>query len=311
MTQTVQLDVINSNTGVSFGSIVYQLDGTTQYSAFSTSGWTEAPSGSGSWHNSALTLPDAGGVVAYGTSGNEYNRATFGPATLAASAYTAPDNTSITAIKAKTDNLPSDPADASDIALSFSSIASTLSTIAGYIDTEVAAIKAKTDNLPSDPADASDIAASFSSIASTLATISSYVDTEVAAIKAKTDNLPSDPASTSGLATAHGSGSWATATGFATPTDVTNAQTAITTAIAALNDLSDSDITTAIQAMSIETGHSFLVVLQRLYAVIRGKALADDRDAPATIIHYAPDGTTARVTHTLSASGGGEVRNVS
>ena len=103
-------------------------------------------------------------------------------------------DTEVAAIKAKTDNLPSDPADASDIAASFASVSSTLSTIAGYIDTEVAAIKAKTDNLPADPADASDIAASFASVASTLSTIAGYIDTEVAAIKAKTDNLPSDPA---------------------------------------------------------------------------------------------------------------------
>lgn len=108
-------------------------------------------------------------------------------------------DTEIAAIKAKTDNLPSDPADASDISSAFSSINSTLSTIAAYIDTEVAAIKAKTDNLPSDPADASDITASFLSISSTLSTIASYIDTEVAAIKAKTDNLPSDPADQSAI----------------------------------------------------------------------------------------------------------------
>lgn len=67
-------------------------------------------------------------------------------------------DTEVAAIKAKTDNLPSDPADASDIAASFSSIATTLSTIAGYIDTEVTSIL-------------------------------QAVDTEVTAIKAKTDSL--------------------------------------------------------------------------------------------------------------------------
>ncbi len=66
-------------------------------------------------------------------------------------------DTEVAAIKAKTDNLPSDPADASDIAASFSAIASTLGTIASYIDTEVAAIKAKTDNLPAAPAAVGDI----------------------------------------------------------------------------------------------------------------------------------------------------------
>ena len=54
-------------------------------------------------------------------------------------------DTEVAAIKAKTDNLPSDPADASDIAASFATVSSTLATIAAYIDTEVAAIKAVTD----------------------------------------------------------------------------------------------------------------------------------------------------------------------
>jgi hypothetical protein len=86
-----------------------------------------------------------------------------------------------------------------------SDVATSVATVAGYVDTEVAsvlaavdtevaAIKAKTDNLPSDPADDSDIDAQ-------LAAIAGYLDTEIAAIKAKTDNLPSDPA-TSPLATA-------------------------------------------------------------------------------------------------------------
>lgn len=56
-------------------------------------------------------------------------------------------DTEIAAIKSKTDNLPSDPADASDITASFVTVNSTLGTIVGYIDTEVAAIKAKTDQL--------------------------------------------------------------------------------------------------------------------------------------------------------------------
>lgn len=70
-------------------------------------------------------------------------------------------DTEVAAIKAKTDNLPTDPADASDIASSFSTVNSTLATIATYIDTEVAAIKAKTDNLPADPADQSAVEAAI------------------------------------------------------------------------------------------------------------------------------------------------------
>lgn len=41
---------------------------------------------------------------------------------LATSGYTAPDNSTITAINAKTTNLPSDPADASDIATAFAAV---------------------------------------------------------------------------------------------------------------------------------------------------------------------------------------------
>lgn len=66
-------------------------------------------------------------------------------------------DTEIAAIKAKTDNLPADPADASDIAARFTTIDTNLSTIAGYIDTEVAAIKAQTDLIPASPAATGDI----------------------------------------------------------------------------------------------------------------------------------------------------------
>jgi hypothetical protein len=131
--------------------------------------------------------------------------ATIGSRATQASLDTAASyiDTEVAAIKAKTDNLPSDPADASDISASFVTVNNTLATIAGYIDTEVAAIKSKTDNLPSDPADASDIAASFVTVNNTLSTISGYIDTEVAAIKAKTDNLPTNPAAVSDIPTAN------------------------------------------------------------------------------------------------------------
>jgi hypothetical protein len=85
-------------------------------------------------------------------------------------------DTEIAAIKAKTDNLPSDPADASDVTAQFATVNSTLATIGGYLDTEIAAIKVKTDNLPADTA-------------TVLDTIDNLLDTEVAAIKAKTDQL--------------------------------------------------------------------------------------------------------------------------
>jgi uncharacterized phage infection (PIP) family protein YhgE len=124
------------------------------------------------------------------------------PAAASVSADVAAVKADTAAISAKTTNLPSDPADASDLAASFVTVNSTLSTIAGYLDTEVAAIKAKTDNLPTDPADASDIAASFSTVNSTLTTIAAYVDTEVASIKSATDRV---------LLGLNSSGVWSTA----------------------------------------------------------------------------------------------------
>lgn len=66
-------------------------------------------------------------------------------------------DTEVAAIKSKTDNLPSDPADASDIAASFTTVNTKLDTIDDFIDTEIAAIKAKTDNLPASPAATGDI----------------------------------------------------------------------------------------------------------------------------------------------------------
>jgi len=48
---------------------------------------------------------------------------------LATSGYTAPDNADILLIKAKTDNLPGDPADASDIAAAFAAVGSALASL--------------------------------------------------------------------------------------------------------------------------------------------------------------------------------------
>jgi hypothetical protein len=56
-------------------------------------------------------------------------------------------DTEIAAIKAKTDNLPADPADASDVASAFTTVNGKLDTIDDLIDTEVGAIKAVTDKL--------------------------------------------------------------------------------------------------------------------------------------------------------------------
>jgi hypothetical protein len=110
----------------------------------------------------------------------------------------------IDAIKAKTDNLPADPADDSDIDSQLATIAGYLDTeiaaILAAVDTEVAAIKAKTDNLPASPAavgsamtltaayDAAKSAASQASVD----IIDDFLDTEIAAILADTNELQTD-----------------------------------------------------------------------------------------------------------------------
>ena len=85
---------------------------------------------------------------------------------------------SVDAIAAKTNNLPPDPADASDIAASFAGL-----------NTKVDSVKVKTDNLPVDPASAAAISTNFGITNSKIDAVDDYVDTEVAAIKAKTDQL--------------------------------------------------------------------------------------------------------------------------
>jgi len=178
-----------SKTGLAIGATIYLLDGSTVDTVFSTTGFYEAPSGSGAWHHAGLSLPDAGGVIAVGIAATEYMRVAVGVA----------------------------PA--------------TLPTVAD-IDTQ--------------------------------------------------------------LSNAHGNGNWATATGFATPTNVSDAQTAIITAIP-----STAAIVDAINAYAVETGVSFDTVLKNIYAVIRGRSLADDSN-PTQIVYYAPDNTTVRVTHNLT-----------
>ncbi len=87
--------------------------------------------------------------------GDSYAR--IGAPAVSVSADIAAVKADTAAVKIKTDNLPSDPADASDVAGSFTTVNATLATIAGYIDTEVAAIKAKTDLIPAAPAAVADI----------------------------------------------------------------------------------------------------------------------------------------------------------
>ena len=90
------------------------------------------------------------------------------------------------AVKAKTDNLPSDPADQSLIIAATDAIVVEVNAN----ETKIDGIKAKTDNLPSDPADQSLIIAATDAIVTEV----NANETKIDGIKAKTDNLPASPA---------------------------------------------------------------------------------------------------------------------
>jgi hypothetical protein len=129
---------------------------------------------------------------------------------LAASAYTAPDNAGVAAIKAKTDNLPTDPADASVIAGRFDTLDTSIAdlptnaelatALAGADDAVLAAIAALNNLSQADVRTAVGLATA--NLDTQLSTIAGYIDTEVAAIKAKTDNLPASPAAVSDIPSA-------------------------------------------------------------------------------------------------------------
>lgn len=101
---------------------------------------------------------------------------------LATSGYTAPDNSDITAIKAKTDLIPAaGPPDAAhytnargDKLDDLDAAVSTRLATSGYTapdNADVAAIKAKTDNLPADPASEAEVEAAIPSAATIAATV--------------------------------------------------------------------------------------------------------------------------------------------
>lgn len=85
------------------------------------------------------------------------------------------------------------------------------------------------------------------------------------------------------------------------PRETENSDVKSSTLQASVDLLPDSSaIVAAIMASAVETGHSVEQVLQRIYAVIRGKSTADDGNDPTAIDYYAPDGTTVRVHHDLT-----------
>jgi hypothetical protein len=95
-------------------------------------------------------------ITAAATAADFTTEVTAALATSAALTSVAGD---VTAVKAKTDNLPTDPADESLIIAATDAIMTRVGAPAGAsISADIAAVAAKTTNLPSDPADASVVA---------------------------------------------------------------------------------------------------------------------------------------------------------
>jgi hypothetical protein len=188
-TQKVDLNTIKTNPVVNAGTVTFPTSQTLASTINITAGTittvttlTNLPAITANWLTAAGLAADAATEIAAAiwdlvTSGHTTS-GTFGAAMNAAGSAgdpwgtTLPGsyasgtagyilgtnlNATIASIKSKTDNLPADPADASDIATAFGTVNSTLGTIAGYIDTEVGAIKAKTDLIPASPAAVGDI----------------------------------------------------------------------------------------------------------------------------------------------------------
>jgi hypothetical protein len=145
---------------------------------------------------------------------------------LASSGYTAPANSDISAIKSKTDNLPSDPADQSlvESAISALSIPTVVqirtemdsnSTKLANLDATISSRLADADytaptSAPTAAAVASAVRTELTEISNLDATISSRLadadytapaNSDISAIKIKTDNLPASPAAVSDIPT--------------------------------------------------------------------------------------------------------------
>jgi len=96
------------------------------------------------------------------------------------------------------------------------------------------------------------------------------------------------------LSGTHGAGAWVTATGFATPTNVTDAQTAITAA-----QPSAAAVVAAIMAHAVATGKTFEEAMLNIWSVTVGDSTANDAQNPTSIVYDDPTGVT-NVTHTLT-----------
>ena len=157
---------------------------------------------------------------------------------LATSSALADVATTANGIKAKTDNLPTVPAAKSDIP-SVQTIQSGLATSSDLsaVASNVSAVKTKTDNLPAQPAAADDVTTAKEAIIAAMPDVSglSTFNAETDAVNVSTSSANAiraglstfDPTQSYVIINPSQAASMQTATGFATPANVTAAQEAI------------------------------------------------------------------------------------
>jgi hypothetical protein len=188
---------------------------------------------------------------------------------LAAADYVAPDNTGITAVKAKTDNLPPDPADQSAVE---TALTAAISSIKGVDGDDLKIISEQIDGIAGGPGGGASAADIWTYASRTLT--AGPKDAEIDAIKAKTDGLPADPAS----------------------------QGAVLAAIAGLSGLTVGELLAGDLSdhLSFPVG-SLADLLRKLFWTLCNRLVINDATGEFTA--YKSDGVTPAVTGAIAADG--------
>jgi hypothetical protein len=188
---------------------------------------------------------------------------------LAAASYTAPDNASVSAIKAKTDNLPGDPADQSAVEAALSAAVASLK---GADGDDLKVLSDQIDGLGGGAGGGASAQEIWSYAARTLT--AGPKDAEIDAIKGKTDGLPTYPAS----------------------------QAAVLAAIAGLHDLSVGDLLAGDLSDHLSfPAHSLADLLRKLFWTLCNRLVIND--ATGELTAYKSDGVTPAMTGAIQDNG--------
>ena len=219
---------------------------------------------------------------------------------LAAADYMAPDNAGIAAVKAKTDNLPTDPADQSQIEAAITAAVASLAVeaniqshaqagaavaLAAYDPPTKAELDSAVGPLAMEgsvkdharaaldeygPPTRAEATGDKEAILAGLADLDALLD----AIKAKTDDLPGDPAS----------------------------QAAVLNAIAALNDITVGDLLAGDLSDTLSfPANSLADLLRKLFWILCNRLVIND--ATGAFTGYKSDGITPAATGAIAADG--------